>query len=73
MLLDFYSEDPARRGKFPGRSKLSKLGFLQTFPSALFWSGLFIGAVSWEQGRSLYWKIGVGAILGGIAYSAVRS
>ncbi|XP_055786511.1 1-acyl-sn-glycerol-3-phosphate acyltransferase epsilon-like isoform X2 [Salvelinus fontinalis] len=66
MLTTFYeSEDPDKKGKFPGEGQRSHLSIMKTLPSLLFLGGLTLPMLLTESGRKLYVRTWVyGTLLG---------
>ncbi|KAK6328490.1 hypothetical protein J4Q44_G00004680 [Coregonus suidteri] len=66
MLTTFYeSEDPDKKGKFPGEGQRSHLSITKTLPSLLFLGGLTLPMLLTESGRKLYVRTWVyGTLLG---------
>ncbi|XP_021432180.2 1-acyl-sn-glycerol-3-phosphate acyltransferase epsilon [Oncorhynchus mykiss] len=66
MLTTFYeSEDPDKKGRFPGEGQRSHLSITKTLPSLLFLGGLTLPMLLTESGRKLYVRTWVyGTLLG---------
>lgn len=66
LLTTFYeSEDPNKKSRFPGQSKISPLSLTKTLPSLLFLGGLTLPMLLTESGRKLYVRTWVfGTLLG---------
>ena len=55
-MQQFYSDDPAVRGRLGEDGVHHNLGLRSTFPTFLLWIGLQVPLLASARGREMYWK-----------------
>nr|XP_054772837.1 1-acyl-sn-glycerol-3-phosphate acyltransferase epsilon-like [Lytechinus pictus] len=57
MLADFYSEDPAKRGRLEGEGRRSRLGLMTTLPAIALTAACMVPFVMIKGQRRAYWQL----------------
>ena len=70
-MQQFYSPDPALRGRLGDDGIPHNLGLKTTLPTFLLWIGLQVPLAATPQGREIYWKSTMAGIALGWGWMAL--